>query len=96
MQIPSLNFALGTEALYWTLAIIFLFLVTQALLLRSGHDYTVHDTEAHAADYGGVIKEGHGGLTAFLWVFYAFMFIWTIVYFVQHASEFAIIFAGGG
>ena len=95
-NILSLNFTLGTEALYWTLTIIFAFLVTLVLILRSGHGYSVHDTEAHAMDYAGVIKEGHGGMTAFLWVFYIFMFIWTIVYFVQHASEFAIIFAGGG
>jgi hypothetical protein len=93
---PSLNFILGNDALYWTLGIIFAFLVTLILLLRSGHGYSVEDTQAHSTDFGGVIKEGHGGMTAFLWVFFGFMFIWTIVYFVLHASEFAIIFAGGG
>jgi hypothetical protein len=95
-NIPSLNFTLGIDALYWTLTFIFAFLVTLILILRSGHGYSVHDTEAHSTNYAGVIKEGHGGMTAFLWVFYIFMFIWTIVYFVLHASEFAIIFAGGG
>jgi hypothetical protein len=92
----SLNFILGTDALYWTLAILFAFLVMLILLLRSGHGYSVQDAQAHSTDFGGVIREGHGGMTAFLWVVYAFMFVWTIVYFVQHASEFAIIFAGGG
>lgn len=92
----SLNHSLGIEALFWTLGIIFAFLITQILLLRSGHGYSVHDTEAHSTNYAGVIKEGHGGMTAFLWFFYIVMFVWTIVYFVQHASEFAIIFAGGG
>ena len=92
----SLNFILGRDALYWTLAIIFVFLVMLVLLLRSGHGYSVQDTQAHSTDFGGVIREGHGGMTAFLWIFYAFMFIWTIVYFAQHASEFAIILAGGG
>ncbi len=96
MQSPSLNSILGIEALFWTLTLIFSFLVSLILLLRSGHSYSVQDTEAHSTNYAGVIKEGHGGMTAFLWVFYIFMFVWTIVYFVQHASEFAIIFAGGG
>jgi preprotein translocase subunit SecG len=96
MQNLSLNFTLGIDALYWTLTIIFAFVVTLILLLRSGHGYSVHDTEAHSTNFAGEIKEGHGGLTTFLWVFYAFMFVWTIVYFVQHSAEFAIIFAGGG
>jgi hypothetical protein len=90
---PTLNFVLGKEGFYWTLTIMFAFLGTLFLLLRSGHGYSVHDTEAHATDYARVIKEGHGGMTAFLWAFYVFMLIWTVVYFVQHASEFAIIFA---
>jgi hypothetical protein len=96
MQDLNLNFTLGIDALYWTLTIIFAFLVTLILILRSGHGYSVHDTEAHSTNYAGTIKEGHGGMTAFLWVYFIFMFIWTVVYFVQHASEFAIIFAGGG
>jgi len=91
---PSLNFTLGLDALYWTLTLIFAVVVTVFLIIRSGHGYSVHDTEAHAADYAGVIKEGHGGLTALLWIFYIFMFTWTIIYFVQHAGEFAILFAG--
>ena len=94
MQGPSLNFTLGIDALYWTLAIVFAFLLTLILLLRSGRGYSVHDTEAHSTDYAGVIKEGHGGMTAFLWVFFAALLVWTIAYFVMHASEFAIIFAG--
>lgn len=63
------------------------------LALRSGHGYSVSDTEAHASDYAGEIKEGHGGLTLFLWVSFIAMFIWTIVYLVQHASEFSVIFS---
>ena len=89
----SVNFILGLDSLYYTLMIIFAFLVSLILLLRSGHGYSVHDTKAHSSDYAGQIKEGHGGMTAFLWVFFIFMFIWTIVYFVLHSGEFAIIFA---
>jgi preprotein translocase subunit SecG len=96
MQDLSLNFTLGMDAFYWTLVIIFLFLVSLILLIRSGHGYSVHDTQAHASEYAGEIKEGHGGMTAFLWVFFTFMLVWTIVYFILHAGEFAIVFAGGG
>jgi hypothetical protein len=92
---PSLNFTLGTDAVYWTLTILFAFFISLILLLRSGRGYSVEDTEAHATDYGGTIKEGHGGITAFLWVYFAFFLVWTIIYFAQHAGEFAIIFAGG-
>ena len=82
---------------YFTLTVVlvsmFLTLMTIWLFLKSGGGYSVHDTEAHSTDYGGVIKEGHGGMTVFLWIFFAFMFIWTVVYFVQHAAEFNIWFA---
>ena len=92
----SLNYLLGEQALYWTLAILFSFFISLILLLRSGRGYSVQDTEAHAVDYARTIKEGHGGMTAFLWVFFIFFFVWTIVYFIQHAGEFAILFVGGG
>ena len=70
------------------------FVVYTWLVLRSGHGYSVHDTETHAADYANVIKEGHGGLTAFLWVSFILIFGWTIMYFVTHWGEFARLFAG--
>ena len=87
----------GTEApigFFWfTVLLVISFAITMYLILRSGHNYSVHDTESHAADYGNVIKEGHGGLTAFLWLSYAAMFIWTVIYLVQHWSEFEVIFS---
>jgi hypothetical protein len=52
----------------------------------------VHDTEAHAVNYADEIKEGHGGLTLFLWLSFLSIIVWTIVYLVQHASEFSVIF----
>lgn len=61
------------------------------ILLIAGSRYSVSDTQAHASDYGGVIREGHGGMTAFLWVMFISLFIWVIVYFVLHWSEFAVI-----
>jgi hypothetical protein len=63
------------------------------LAMRSGHKYSVHDTESHSSNYADVIKEGHGGLTAFLWICFIAIFIWTIAYLVQHGSEFSVIFS---
>ena len=63
------------------------------LILRSGHGYSVHDTEAHATSYADDIKEGHGGMTLFLWLSFLAILIWTIVYLVQHSSEFSVIFS---
>ncbi len=79
--------------LFWVTIGSVLAFVLLFLLFISGSKYSVHDTEAHSTDYGGVIKEGHGGLTAFLWVLFIGMLIWTIAYFVLHWSEFAVIAA---
>ena len=68
-------------------------LVLLFFLFISGSKYSVADAESHATDYAGVIKEGHGGVTIFLWVLFIGLFIWTIVYFVLHWSEFGIIAA---
>lgn len=62
------------------------------LILRSGSSYSVHDTEAHSVNYADEIKEGHGGMTLFLWLSFLAIIIWTIIYLVQHASEFSVIF----
>jgi len=78
---------------YLVIICIVAFTIFMVLLMRSGHNYSVHDTEAHSTNYANTIKEGHGGLTAFLWVMYATMLIWTIIYFVQHWDEFSLIFA---
>lgn len=77
--------------LLWTAVGAVLAFVLLLLAFISGSRYSVQDAEAHATDYGGVIKEGHGGMTAFLWVLFIGMFVWTIVYFVMHWSEFAVI-----
>ena len=88
----SLNVSLSLSSLWWVLGIIGLFVFLLILLLRSGYGYSVKDTESHSENFAGVIKEGHGGLPAFLWVLYGAILVWTIVYFVIHWNEFAIIF----
>jgi hypothetical protein len=82
----------NTFAFYITLLCIAAVIILTVLLLRSGKGYSVRDSQSHAEDYAGVIKEGHGGLTAFLVVLFIFMLIWMIIYFVLHAGEFSIIF----
>ncbi len=84
---------LNTVGFYITLICVIGFVLSMALLLRSGHGYSVRDTDAHAVDFPGGLKEGHGGMTAFLWVFFGALILWAIVYLVLHASEFSIIFA---
>lgn len=62
------------------------------LILRSGKGYSVQDTEAHATNYANEVKEGHGRMTLFLWISFITILIWTVVYFIQHAGEFGVIF----
>jgi hypothetical protein len=81
---------------YLVLAVSVSVIILTWLALRSGHGYSVHDTEAHSTNYADVIKEGHGGLTLFLWISFTTIIIWTIVYLVQHASEFSVIFTSQG
>jgi len=88
-----LNTSVSLTSLWWTLGIIALFVFLLILLLRSGRGYSVHDTEAHSTSYAGIVKEGHGGLTAFLWVLFISIIIWSIVYFILHRAEYAIVFA---
>ena len=71
--------------------VVFSFLVW--LALRGGHGYSVHDTQAHSVDYANVIKEGHGGVTAFLWLSYFSILVWTGVYLGQHWAEFVRLFS---
>ena len=80
--------------LFWlTVGSVVVFTILLVLLIR-GARYSVSDTEDHSEDFaGGVIKEGHGKMTMFLWVLFAGMFIWTVVYLVMHWHEFAIITA---
>jgi hypothetical protein len=56
-------------------------------------NYSVDDTESHAEQFGGVIKEGHGGMTPFLWVSFAVIFSWTVYYLAVNWSQFAVIMA---
>ena len=72
-------------------AVVFSLLVL--LALRGGHGYSVHDTQAHSVDYANTIKEGHGGMTAFLWLSYFSILVWSCVYLGSHWAEFVRLFS---
>lgn len=78
--------------LWLVLAVIFAAVISIWMILRSGKGYLVQDTEAHATNYADEIKEGHGRMTLFLWISFITILIWTVIYFIQHAGEFAVIF----
>jgi Ca2+/Na+ antiporter len=80
------------KMLWLVLAVIFAAVISIWMILRSGKGYSVQDTEAHATNYADEIKEGHGRMTLFLWISFITILIWTVIYFIQHAGEFAVIF----
>ncbi len=89
-QMPQLN-TFVIQAFWISFAILTGSMLFLVLALMSGRAYSVRDTEAHASDYAREIKEGHGGMTAFLWVSFSAMFVWSIIYFAIHAPEFLIL-----
>ena len=62
------------------------------LATRSGRGYSAERTKSEAEKYGGTIEEGRGGMTAFLWVSFAAIFVWCIVYISLHWNEFSSVF----
>jgi hypothetical protein len=82
---------INTVDFYLTLLIIAVVVALIVLLLRTGK--SVRQTQLHAEEFAGEVKEGHGGMPLFLWVLFFFILVWSIIYFVRHASEFGIIFS---
>jgi hypothetical protein len=78
---------------YIVLGCVAAFTFLLVLLMRSGKGYSERQADNDAVDYAGKIKEAHGRMTAFLWTTFAFMFVWTIIYFAMHWREFIIIFS---
>ena len=62
------------------------------LATRSGRGYSPERTKSEAEKYGDAVEEGHGGVTAFLWVSFAAIFAWCIVYLSLHWNEFSSVF----
>jgi len=80
------------ETLWIVLAVVLGFSWFVHLALRSGHNYTVHDAESHATEYAGSIREGHGGMTGFLWMAFLAIGAWTVLYLIEHWFEFSVFF----
>ena len=90
-QLPDF-FILSFWIVLASIAGIVLFL---CLFIIGGSKYSIHDTEAHAEQYGNIIKEGHGGMTSFLWVSFIALAGWMIYYFIINSQQFLIILAQG-
>ena len=81
---------------FWTSFWIFLVSVVATvifiwLFVRGNTKYSVEDAESHAENYANVIKEGHGGMTAFLWVSFGVILAWSVYYLIVNWSQFAVI-----
>ncbi len=79
------SFWIGTVTVILSVFFLWLFII-------QGRNYSVHDTEAHAEEFGDLIKEGHGGMTMFLWVSFAAIFVWMIYYFAINWRQFLVLF----
>jgi hypothetical protein len=74
---------------YISIAIIAASAILMWLMVKSSGEFTVEDTEANAEEFAGTMKESQGPVTSWLWVAYAVMIIWAVVYLIQHSAEFA-------
>jgi hypothetical protein len=77
---------------YFVLLIIGIVAVLTYLALRAGHGYSVEDTMAHAEKFADAVQEGHGGMTAFVWISCGVIVIWSFIYLVTHWQQFATTF----
>lgn len=74
--------------------LIIAFLVAIILAVLDGIKYTTSDMDKDASNYAQVIRESKGPVTGFLWASYAAMLIFTVVYLINHWSEFVKAFGG--
>lgn len=76
---------------YWFYVAIFMIValgVITYLIVTSSKEYPPEKVEAEAHDFAGVIRDGHGEITIFLWATYAGLIIWVVAYLIQHGHEF--------
>ena len=70
------------------------FVILTSLALVGGSTYSVEDTAADPVNYAGIIDEGHGGMTLFLWLTFGLIVVWSIYYLVGHWHEVSGMFFG--
>jgi hypothetical protein len=77
---------------YFVVLIIAIVAFLTYLAIRAGHGYSVNDTKAHAEKFANAVEEGHGGITAFVWVPCGAILIWSVIYLIMHWQQFAVTF----
>lgn len=78
---------------FWVFSVSVTSLSVFIWLFVKGNKYTVNDAEAHGEEYGELNKEGHGGMTMFLWVTFGLITVWTVYYFVVNWYQFLVFSA---
>ena len=76
---------------YWLYVTTFMIIALSAityLIVRSSRQEPADKIDSTAHEFAGVIKDGHGKITMFLWATYAGLVIWAIAYLIQHGQEF--------
>ena len=87
----TLEYSMYIRQFTWlTLIVIAAFLLLTWVILWDDKRYTLEDANAHAEEFGGVIAEAHGPVTLFIWISYAFLIIWSLVYLWVHWMEFRL------
>lgn len=74
-----------------TLIIIACGFVATLLSLYSGETYSNERVDNENEDYANTIKESRGPVSAFLWVCYLAIALFSFIYLVQHWQEFTMI-----
>jgi hypothetical protein len=77
---------------YFVLLLIGLVAFLTYLAIRAGHGYSVEDAVAHAEKFANTVQEGHGGMTAFVWISCGAILVWSFVYLIMHWQQFAVTF----
>lgn len=77
---------------YITVIIIAAFVVSISLMVKSSGEFSPEEVEEEADTFAGDIRDSHGPITTFLWVSYAGLAIWAIIYFYLHFNEFLSLF----
>ncbi|XUX01244.1 MAG: hypothetical protein TUN42_04445 [Dehalogenimonas sp.] len=77
---------------YFVLLLIAIISLLTYLALCAGRGYSVEDTVAHAEKFANAVEEGHGGMTAFVWISSGAILVWSFVYLIMHWQQFAVTF----
>ncbi len=74
-----------------TILIVLGFGMLSYIAVKSGEGYPPERAEMEAESYAGIISEAKGRITPFLYITYAAVLLWSLVYLYLHAKEFAAL-----